>query len=114
MKGAIMKTYTEIKEELARTRPNIAIKTTWEEDPYFSWDGDGPDPRDEGFSPYNVTVTAMTIKNGKILEGISCLGGCYNKYGEPFDPDIYGYGTQMIEESLSELDELVKRIGRSI
>lgn len=98
-----MSTQHELIEELRRTRPDVAVKVTWEEDPYYSWDGDGPDPVEDGFLPYNVTVTAMAICKGNLIEGHDHLGGCYSKLGEHC-PEIHGYFPQMLEEALEALD----------
>lgn len=81
---------------------HVHIAVTWEHDPYYSWDGDGPDPRDEGYYPNNVTVAAQAIVNGELVEGKSHLGGTYERPGER-DSDIGGYFPQMLQEALEEL-----------
>lgn len=71
-------------------------------DPNFVWDGDGPDPQEEGFNPYDVTVACRTVINGEQVEGESYLGGCYFQPDEPIG-EIHGYLTQMVEEALDDL-----------
>lgn len=88
--------------ELRRIAPNIAFSVNWEGDPYHSWDGDGPDPREEGYEPHNVDVIAHAIVNGEDIEGRNNLGGVYDKPDER-DPDIHGYLPQMLEEAAKEL-----------
>lgn len=87
---------------LARIAPHIAIDVSWDEDPYFRWDGEGPDPREEGYIPHDVTVTAMAIIDGRQMDGKAYLGGVYEKPGEQ-DQDVHGYFPQMVDEALSEL-----------
>ena len=91
-----------IIEGLAKIAPHVAIDVSWELDSYHSWDGDGPDPRNQGYSPYDVTVTAKTIIDGRERDGKAHLGGVYEKPGEQ-DQDIHGYFTQMVDEALVEL-----------
>lgn len=93
-------------EQLRQTRPDVAIVVTREVDSYFSWDGDGPDPRDEGYSPYDVDVKAVAVRKGKLVEGVASLGGSY------FLPDedtgeVHGYLPQLIEEAVRELDKIL-------
>jgi hypothetical protein len=93
-----MTTLKKIKNE----RPDIAITVKWEYDPYFEWDGDYP--LEEGYEPYNVTVTASKIVNGNLIQGNAYLGGCYSKDGGKDDKDIGGYLEQMIEEAIEDVD----------
>jgi hypothetical protein len=90
--------------EFASLAPGLALNTTWEPDPYFSWNGDGPDPRENGYSPYDVKVTATIISNGLMFENSADLGGCYAQPGE-FCPEVHGYWNQMAEEAISELPD---------
>lgn len=91
-----------ILEGLRKIAPSVAISVSWELDSYFSWYGDGPDPREEGYSLYNVTVTAKAIVDGEEEEGHAYLGGSYSKPNE-HDPNIHGYFPQMVDEALSDL-----------
>lgn len=91
-----------IRAQLAKLAPSIAFSIDYEHDPSFHWDGDGPDPRHEGFEPFNVDVVAKVIANGQIYEGRNYLGGCYEKPGE-WDEDIGGYLPQMLDEALGDL-----------
>ena len=89
--------------ELAH-RPDVAVILKRERDDYYQWDGDGPDPCEDGFDPYDVMVKVVTIRNGRLFEGKDTLGGCYFKPDEPFD-EIHGYLPQMLEAALEELDQ---------
>ena len=44
--------------KLKEIAPNIAFTVGWEEDKHHVWDYEGPDPREEGFIPYDVDVSA--------------------------------------------------------
>lgn len=90
-------------------RPDVAVQVSRELDSYHSWDGDGPDPRNDGYSPYTVTVKAMTIRNGVLLEGVAYLGACYFLPEEPIG-DVHGYLPDMLAEALTELDNATRRI----
>ena len=96
-----------LKKALNKAAPHIAFEVSYEEDPNFTWDGDGPDPANEGFAAYNVKVQALTIIKGSPVEGNNYLGGTYVKYRErgPVnpDPDIGGYLPQMLDEALLDL-----------
>jgi len=110
-----MLSHKRIIAQLARLAPHVHIATEWQEDHYFAWDGDGPDPTTYGYYPHDVTVTAMKIDRGKLLEAESCLGGSYSEPGGPHCPDCHGYFPQMVEEALEELREpaaagLVRRL----
>jgi len=109
-----------IKIPLAKAAPHIAFSVSYVEDPNFVWDGDGPDPREEGYAPYDVTVTAHTIINGVSFEGNNYLGGTYEKWGprghgpENPEPDIGGYLPQMIDEALDDLKANVARAWKEL
>lgn len=101
----------ELIEALRTERPDVAIRVTKELDDTYVWDGDGPDPADDGFAAYTVKVEAITIRNGKAYTGTAYLGGSYYKYGEPVDlihEDVGGYLPQLIDEALKELDTASK------
>lgn len=98
------KTGLETIEELKVSRPDIVVTVTRELDPYFVWDGDGPNPEEDGFSAYTVDVNARTIRNGEIIIGGSSLGGSYYLDDEPIG-EIHGYLPQMIAEAIEEMDE---------
>jgi hypothetical protein len=100
-----MLSHTDIITELAAVAPLVHINTTWEEDPYFIWDGDAPDPSADGYLAHDVTVTAMRIERGAMREAESHLGGSYSQYRGPHCPDIHGYFPQMVEEALEGLGE---------
>ncbi len=86
-----------------RIAPDVAINTHWEIDPYFIWDGDGPDPADRGYEPHNVQVSATVItEEGETVQGTDTLGGTYERDGVE-DPNIHGYFPQMLQTALEEL-----------
>lgn len=87
---------------LAKIAPHVAIDVNWEEDPHFVWDGDGPDPAEEGYIAYDVDVTAKTILDGREIYGRDSLGGVYEKPGHR-DQEIHGYFYQMVDGALSGL-----------
>jgi len=87
------------KEELRVKYPDIAIETIWVQDPYFSWDGDGEDPRGSGYFPYDVEVRATRITNGELVEGSAHIGGSYSREGEHC-PDINGNFRQLAREAI--------------
>lgn len=91
-----------LRTKLAKLAPNISFSVEYTLDPHFQWDGDGPDPRDDGFEPFDVDVFARAIVAGETLEGRNSLGGCYEKPGE-WEPDIGGYLPQMLDEAIDEL-----------
>jgi hypothetical protein len=96
-------------EALRASRPDVAITVSRTIDSHFCWDGDGPDPYSEGYDPYDVTVRASVIRNGRLIEGESTLGGSYFRRDEPFN-EIRGYLPQMVEEATEEMDAEVKRL----
>jgi len=98
-----MNTLSKI-ESLKKSNPEIVITVEWELDEYFEWDGDGPDPQDEGFSSYTVIVRAYRIAKGELETGAATLGGCYSKDAGKDDPEISGYLDQLIEDSLKDLN----------
>lgn len=86
------------------SRPDVAIVITSERDQFYTWDGDGPDPAEDGYIPCDITVSALTIHNGRIVEASASLGGSYFLPGESFD-DIHGYYPQMRDEAVLLLDQ---------
>lgn len=102
----------KIKKALAKVAPDIVFSVAYERDHHFQWDGDGPDPSNEGFDAYDVDVYARTTVGGESVEGRASLGGTYAKPGE-FDPDINGYLPQMLEEAVQELMKSDMKLPRS-
>lgn len=100
-----------IAADLRKIAPSISFSVELSEDHNYRWDGDGPDPAEDGYVPYDVDVTAKAIVDGDEIVGRASLGGHYQKPGEP-DPEIGGYLPQMLQEAA---DELLKEIptGRS-
>jgi hypothetical protein len=88
--------------ELARLAPSVAFEAARTLDPLYQWDGDGPDPADDGFEPYDVDVTATAVVAGRKVAGTSSLGGSYHRPGEPLD-DAHGYLPQMLLEAAEGL-----------
>lgn len=95
-------TSDEIYAALAVCAPDIEFSSSRELDEDSEWDGDGPDPVEEGFSPYVVTVTARCIANGRLQEGERSLSSSYFRDDEEIG-DVHGYLPQMLEEAASEL-----------
>lgn len=88
---------------LKRIAPNVEVEILWEEDPNFVWDGDGPDPVDDGYVAYDVSVKVTAVTTDEEgFEGANYLGGVYELPGVE-DPDIHGYFTGMLQEALQEL-----------
>lgn len=97
-------THDQFMAKLKKVAPSIAVKTTWTPDNYFSWDGDGPDPTEEGYQAYDVDVWAKAIVDGEIVEGQGSIGGSYSKPGE-HDPDVHGYFLDLLQKALADLYE---------
>jgi hypothetical protein len=105
--NATTKTRAELLAALVLERPEVCITVEWATDDYYTWDGDGPDPvtYDDPQYPHDVTVTARTIRGGKMIEGCAHLGGSYSPMDGPHCPEIHGYFPQMLDEALDELDD---------
>jgi len=101
---AIRTTPKAIFEKLSRIAPDIEFNVEWVEDPSFAWDGDGPDPREEGYIPHDVLVTASAVFDGEEKVGRAGLGGSYDKPDKQ-DPDIHGYLPQLLRDALRDLME---------
>lgn len=97
-------------EDLATVAPSIVFEVSRSLDPYHSWDGDGPDPRDDGFSPYDIDVTAETIVRGKRVQGAASLGDSYFRPTEPTG-DIHGYLLQLLDNAAKDLRKVLKQNG---
>lgn len=95
-------TATEIYARLKDLAPNVAFSASKDEDRSCVWDGNGPDPADNGLIAYDVTVTACTILDGDYVEGNAYLGSCYMEHDEAID-DIGGYLPQKLEEAAEDL-----------
>src|ERR1700721_1573741 len=101
-------------DALKLSRPDVVITVSRERDDNFSWDGDGPDPVNDGYYPYDVDVTARTIRNGEMIEGTASLGGSYYQDEEPIG-EIHGYLPQKVDEAIEELDkELARRLYKEL
>lgn len=99
-----MKTKHEIFIKLATVAPSISFSVYREVDEFNTWDGDGPDPAEEGYEAFNVTASAKAVLNGEIVEGKAHLGGSYYLPSEPIG-EVHGYLWQMLEEAAQELEE---------
>jgi hypothetical protein len=97
-------------EKLKDERPDVCITVSREVDDTFVWDGDGPDPEDDGYLPYDVDVVASTIRAGVLIETRSSLGGSYFEDDEETG-EIHGYLPQMVREALARLDKELSDIG---
>ncbi len=95
-----------------RIAPNVSIKIRWQVDRYYIWDGDGPDPVEQGYVPHNVYVSAVVVTTeGKTVFGRGVLRGVYESEGME-DPNIHGYFPQMLFTALEELH--VRLVGKKI
>jgi hypothetical protein len=102
------KTSAELIEQLRTERPDVTVSVTWEHDPYCAWDGDGPDPEEDGLVAHDVCVSVRAIRRGELVEGTAYLGACFSPLGGPHCPEVDGYFPQLLEEALQELDEGLK------
>ena len=93
-----------IHEQLKKLAPHVRFETSRELDESFVWDGDGPDPIDEGYEPYDVTVRVFIVHSGEVLDAYSHLGGSYYLPDEEIG-DIHGYLPQMLQEAVREVME---------
>lgn len=91
---------------LRQVSPSIAFSVTREVDYSYEWDGNGPDPIEEGLAPYDVTVSAAVIIHGEVVTGEEYLGGCYYGPDEPCG-DVNGYLHQMLVGALDDLRSIV-------
>lgn len=98
---------TSILRQLNALAPSIAFSTHRDIDRDFPWDGDGPDPLDEGFECYQVTVSAKAIIYGHEITGEDRMGGHYDKPGE-LDADLGGYLPQMFDEAAEDLAKQIR------
>lgn len=97
-----MITAEKIFSDLKRVAPLIAFNTEWEEDPSFVWDGDGPDPAEDGYVAYDVDVYARAVVDGVLAEGRDSLGGSYTMPDKK-DRMVSGYLPDMISRAADEL-----------
>lgn len=100
-------TAPQVLAKLKKIAPHIAIKTVWSRDPHFRWDGDGPDPAEDGYLAYDVDVYARAIADGQVVEGRDSIGGSYSKPGQ-FDPEVNGYFLGLLGRALHDLWEQLK------
>lgn len=94
-------TADQIKAKLKEIAPNVAFTVELTPDPNYRWDGDGPDPYDNGFTPNDVDVKATMIVKGEPVSGSSSMGGHYTN--DKPDSDLGGYLPQMLKEAADEL-----------
>lgn len=99
-------------EDLKKSHPDIAIRVTRTLDESFQWDGDGPDPAEDGYLPYDVDVDAIRIRKGVVLTGTASLGGSYFTPDEPTG-EVHGCLPQMIKEAMHNLAMEVMRASTS-
>jgi len=98
----------QVWQTLRKLAPSCVFSIHREVDNDFSWDGDGPDPREEGYLPYNIEVRAAVIAEGKYVEHSEYLGGSYDKPGD-FDMDVHGYLPQLLDEAISGLPKNIPK-----
>lgn len=94
----------EIHLTLKSLAPHFAFSTSKEIDPFFQWDGEGPDPTtwNPPSYPHDVEFKVSVIFWGEKIEGVSYLGGSYFQTKEPVG-DCGGYLLQKLEEALLDL-----------
>lgn len=92
----------QLLKGLAKVAPTVGITVNRTVDRHYEWDGDGPDPIEEGYLPYDIVVVATMIVDGKTLHGQDSLGGNYEKPGR-HDPEVSGYFHQMLVAALEDL-----------
>ena len=95
-----------IFDRLRQLAPRVVFSIGWEVDQFEQWDGEGPDPKDEGMEAYVATVYAKTIVQGKLIEGSKALSSVYD-FPDKKDRDIHGYLPQMLDEAAEDLGEEV-------
>lgn len=100
---AIPEPFASRLRELA---PSVSFTVSREIDLHDRWDGDGPDPRDDGFDAYDVDVTASAIVGGELIEGSASLGSSYFRPDEPTG-ELHGYLPQMLDEAAEELQQVL-------
>lgn len=100
----IRTTPNAIFKKLGKLAPDIEVSVDWTEDSGFVWDGEGPDPREEGYVVYDVEVSARATVDGDERTTREFLGGVYDLPGAE-DPDIHGYLPQMLHQVLNDLLE---------
>ena len=101
---------SELLKAYIASNPETSFTVSAVIDEDSTWDGDGADPVEYGFSPFIVTVTASRISKGQLIEGHSHLGSSYVEEASDFnDPnklidfEIHGYFPQMLQEAFQEL-----------
>lgn len=98
-------TLYRVQAGIKKLAPDVNIRTVWTEDPHYRWDGDGPDPVEEGYVAHDVSVIAeIELANGTVVVGDNHLGGSYEKPGVE-DPLVHGYYYDMLSSALRELYE---------
>lgn len=91
-------TADQLQAKLKELAPNVAFDVQLTPDHDFRWDGDGPDPEDDGYTAHDVEIAALAVHQGNMLSGESSMGGHYVNPDKP-DPDLGGYLPQMLQEA---------------
>lgn len=100
-------TAAQILDRLRETAPDVAFSVATQPDHDFRWDGDGPDPAEDGFTACDVDVTAAVVSGGRLISEVSSMGGHYTRADRP-DDDLGGYLPQMLRDAA---DGLLRQIG---
>lgn len=106
-------TPNEIYARLRELAPSVVFSAERERDDSFCWDGDGPDPVENGFEAFDITVYAKAAVDGVLVEGRASLGGCYMLPDEELG-NVGGYLPQMLEEAAKELYEQIPSLFGSV
>lgn len=100
----------KIYDELKEIAPHVAFSTCREIDTDHDWDGDGPDPTEDGYDNYFVTITACIIYNGEYLRGYDSIL-LYMKPEEEIT-DVNGYLHEMLRNAVQDLLNLGEILSR--
>lgn len=90
-------------EDLKTIALEIAFEVEASRDMTFEWNGHGPDPKKQGFYPYDVIVSGAIIHKGEVITNDDTLGGSYFKPQERLG-NIHGYLIQMLESVLNDFE----------
>jgi hypothetical protein len=95
-------TAEQILSRLKDLAPDVAFSVVSEPLPDYVWDGDGPDPIEDGLMPHEVVVSARAVENAALIEDDKACYGHYLKEGES-PGDVGGYLPQMLKDAASYL-----------
>ncbi len=91
-------------QKLKELCPSIVFSISREIDEDEIWDGDGPDPKEDGYEPYCIDVEAVAIIDGDFVEGVAYLCSSYYQDDEPIG-DAHGYLPQLLKDAVIDLNK---------